>query len=583
MPVTNTSSLAGPFFPNGSTTIFPFAFNAQLPSDVSVFDGNGSLVSPALYTVALYEGDGGTVTFGTAPTAAAFPELFVALVPSFAQTADFTNTGPTYNPLQLTAALDSLATRIIALKGEADRAVKAPIGEVPSALPKASDRAGKFLAFDVDGNPTSADGTGADGSLRADLAGTAGATLVGFRQAGGDLTRTMRDKAREIVSPEDFSGSDTVRLQLALDTGKSVRCSNATYAVNGALTLRATGQAFDLNGATITPTGSFDLFGGDAGIQGNAIGNGQIEGANMTGTANVLSLDTVDRFTMRHLRVFNPLNFAEITECNVAQMIEVWVNNIRGDHGVRWVGDAAARSDILQTLMLIMSFDGNGVGFDWDGNCHTLETLATRVIRPNIGVRVRNTAGATGPAFGQFQGLDIDFPTSFGVDLQAGEDFFFGERFYCHDSATASGVRVGSAIPPDRVTFTGGKITDHATYGIENNVRVRASNLSIFDNGTADYLDPDKVYVSSPRFEIDDTFLFKSDGVNPVLQFDSNDFIGYNRSANDLFASIGGSNRFQVSAANDAVRIMVNNALKQITEGAADSGGTGFKLLRVPN
>lgn len=128
MPVNNTSSLAGPFTPNGVTTVFPFAFNAALTSDVAVFDGEGAQVPSALYTVALYEGDGGTVTFSTAPSAATYAQLYIALVPSFAQTADFTNAGPVYNPVQLTAALDAIATRIIAVKGSADRALKMPLG-----------------------------------------------------------------------------------------------------------------------------------------------------------------------------------------------------------------------------------------------------------------------------------------------------------------------------------------------------------------------------------------------------------------------------------------------------------------------
>jgi hypothetical protein len=131
MPVNNTSALAGPFIPNGFTTIFPFAFNAALPTDVKVYDGSDNLLSSALYTVALYDGDGGTVTFGTAPTAAAYPELFIVLEPSYAQTADFTNAGPTYNPVQLTAALDALASRIIGLKGLVDRSVKVGLGETP--------------------------------------------------------------------------------------------------------------------------------------------------------------------------------------------------------------------------------------------------------------------------------------------------------------------------------------------------------------------------------------------------------------------------------------------------------------------
>lgn len=204
MPVNNTTSLAGPFIPNGTTTIFPFAFNAQQVSDVAVYDGDGATVSSALYTVALYEGDGGTVTFETAPTSAQFAQLYIALVPSFAQTADFTNAGPTYNPAQLTAALDAISTRLIALKAEVDRALKVRRGDGVALMP--ADRSGKFLAFDAGGNPVVATGTGADSALRSDLAASGGAALAGFQQSGtGVAALTIEDKARQLVSAADFT------------------------------------------------------------------------------------------------------------------------------------------------------------------------------------------------------------------------------------------------------------------------------------------------------------------------------------------------------------------------------------------
>lgn len=201
MPVTNTSSLAGPFIPNGSTTIFPFAFNAALPGDVSVFDGDGETVSPGLYTVNLYEGDGGTVTFSTAPTLAQFAQLYIALVPSFAQTADFTNSGPTYNPAQLTAALDAISSRVIALKGEVGRSIKVGFGEDLGAPLGLSDRAGKFLAFDGAGNPIGASGTGADGALRSDVADVSGAALVGANDgAAGSLFGSVQGFINYLLS-----------------------------------------------------------------------------------------------------------------------------------------------------------------------------------------------------------------------------------------------------------------------------------------------------------------------------------------------------------------------------------------------
>jgi hypothetical protein len=258
MPVNNTTSLAGPFTPNGSTTIFPFAFNAQLASDVAVFDGNGALVSSALYTVGLYEGDGGTVTFSTAPTALQFPQLYIALVPSFAQTADFTNGGPSYNPAQLTATLDALASRIIALKGDVDRSLKTPLGEALTRMPAQATRAGKFLAFDAGGNPVAAGGTGADGTLRSDMAASGGAALVG-KVGGGSLQNFIADteaKFAETISVKDFGAvgngvaNDAPAFQAAVDFaaalvgGACIHVPAGQYRLNSAVAIAKSGTTF---------------------------------------------------------------------------------------------------------------------------------------------------------------------------------------------------------------------------------------------------------------------------------------------------------------------------------------------------
>jgi len=64
---------------------------------------------------------------------------------------------------------------------------------------------GKYLAFDAEGNPVAASGTGADSGLRSDLAASGGAALTGFLQSGtGAVARSVQSKARDIVSPEDF-------------------------------------------------------------------------------------------------------------------------------------------------------------------------------------------------------------------------------------------------------------------------------------------------------------------------------------------------------------------------------------------
>jgi len=411
------------------------------------------------------------------------------------------------------------------------------------------------------------------------------ASEISFVQSGtGAATRTVEDKIREWVSPEDFSGTDTAKLQAALDTGKPVRCSSSGYTINGALTLKENGQVLDFNGALVTATGSFNLFNFTAGKQGMMIEKARIEAAALTGY--VFNAVGIDRLTLTNMRVFNPDDFAYVEQCNVVEMNNVWVNNIRGDYGIRWYGETAKRSDILRLIGVNLSFPGTGTGtgIDWDGNCHTLQAFGVTIVQPNKGVVIRNSSAGTEPEFGFFTNIEIDFPESYGVEILSGENYYFGPQFYCHGSTTASGILVDASIPDDRVAFYGGKISDHADYGIENNTRVMVCNLVLTDNSTADFLDPDEAYLTAPRLEIDGTyFLRRTSGGDPVLQFDANDFIGYNRSANDFFTQVGGVTRLQISADNNAVRLMVDGLLKQLQVGAADSGGTGFRMIRVPN
>jgi hypothetical protein len=373
--------------------------------------------------------------------------------------------------------------------------------------------------------------------------------------SSGVFQRTQRylpmygtDYVERIVSPEDYLGTDTQKLQAALDTGKSVRCTAAAYAVTGALTFKASNQILDLNGATITATGNFNLFNVGSSYQRCAVMNGAVEGAAMTGSAHVLSINNAGRFLMWNMNVYNPLNFAVITKANQVTLQEVWVNNIRGTHGIRWVGDASNRSDVLRLVGLTMSFPDTGIGIDWDGNCHTLQAFGAIIVRPNKGVRISNTAGATGPEFGFFTNLEIDFPVSYGVEILAGESYYFGPQFYCQGSVTASGVYIASGLAADRIQFAGGKIGGNATYGIENNVRVLVSNLVLTGNTTANYLNSDNAILTAPRVEIDSTFLMRRSSGDPVIQFDASDFIGFNRSANDLFFNISGATVLTMAA-----------------------------------
>ena len=356
---------------------------------------------------------------------------------------------------------------------------------------------------------------------------------------GGTTKRATADVVRGYVSPEDFTGTDTAKINAALATGKPVRCTATSYSITGSLTPTAAGQIIDLNGALLTCTGNFDVF-NVTGLQGVMIGNGRIEAAAMTG-GDILNVVNAERTTFENVLVFNPFNFAFVQKANVVEINNVWVNNIRGAYGIRWLGDAANRSDVLRLIGVVMSFPDTGIGIDWDGNCHTLQTFGVIIVRPNKGVRISNTAGATAPEFGFFTNIEIDFPQSYGVEILSGESYYFGSQFYCHGSVAASGVYVASGLAADRITFAGGKISGNATYGIENNSRVFVVNLVMDGNTTANFLNADAAILTAPRVEVDSTFFLRRVAGDPVVQFDANDYIGYNRTANDMIVVIGGN------------------------------------------
>jgi len=90
-------------------------------------------------------------------------------------------------------------------------------------------RAGKFFAFDAEGQPIASAGTGSDAALRTDLAAGSGAALSGFIQTGtGAVSRSAQTKLRDTVSVKDFGAvgdgttDDSAAFQAALNTKKKV-------------------------------------------------------------------------------------------------------------------------------------------------------------------------------------------------------------------------------------------------------------------------------------------------------------------------------------------------------------------------
>ena len=157
MTVTSTIISAGPYYPNGVTTVFPFGFKALTTDEVAVATiagGTETVVDPALYTVSLSD-TGGSVTFATAPTADLSP-LFTIAAPSFLQEISFPPEGAFLAEVH-DEAFDRSALRDLLLLGMTERTISVPIGETGGTLPSAADRANLLLGFNQDGDPTAFD------------------------------------------------------------------------------------------------------------------------------------------------------------------------------------------------------------------------------------------------------------------------------------------------------------------------------------------------------------------------------------------------------------------------------------------
>lgn len=103
----------------------------------------------------------------------------------------------------LDAGFDKLTMIDQEQQTQIDRALKVPKGETTLTVPALAQRAGKYFAFDVAGNPVAASGTGADIGLRADLAALTGATLIGFSHSFPGGAGAVSAKLRETPSLKD--------------------------------------------------------------------------------------------------------------------------------------------------------------------------------------------------------------------------------------------------------------------------------------------------------------------------------------------------------------------------------------------
>ncbi len=164
MTISSQVRIAGPYTGNGTTDTFSFSFKVFSASDLLVVkldeatNTESTLTLTTDYTVTLNGNQdanpGGSVTLVAGNMAAGF-KLTVTSEIDYLQPVDLTNQGGFY-PKVISNALDRLTIFVQQIIGLINRGMRFPIsdGTIAGELPVKAVRAGKFLTFDEDGNPT---------------------------------------------------------------------------------------------------------------------------------------------------------------------------------------------------------------------------------------------------------------------------------------------------------------------------------------------------------------------------------------------------------------------------------------------
>ncbi len=132
----------------------PYAFTFEIlsSSDIAVYKGDTLLTLTTDYTVTINANGTGSVTLvATAGTS----NITIVGSKTIQRTTDFT-TGGDFFANTLNDELDAQTIFIQQVAETAERGMKAPVTDptdINMTLPRKADRAGKYLAFDANGNP----------------------------------------------------------------------------------------------------------------------------------------------------------------------------------------------------------------------------------------------------------------------------------------------------------------------------------------------------------------------------------------------------------------------------------------------
>jgi hypothetical protein len=334
---------------------------------------------------------------------------------------------------------------------------------------------------------------------------------------------------------------DTVALQNALNTGKSVYLPSGNFLFTTELTINTNFQTLTGPGV-LKPSGNINgvkITGGCIGVEVNLTFN---SAAHSGGYCVYIS--NGNRVKISRLNIVDGFGALYVEKANVVVVDWLWAT-CRGA-GVVWYGNDTTRSDLLTILSGVVAVPDAEYGLRWDGNCHSLEIKYFGIVGGK-GVVVQNTDGvSTFPAIGRFDHIEVDYSKTHGIEIKAGLDFDFVATYVL--GALGDGLKIAATVNALEVRVTGGKFAGNTGYGINNlgGALLYSGNSTLYTNtlGETNGL----IRTISPAYFVDATASFSKSANNPVIAFDTNDFIAYDRPLNAVRTTIGGTEVFSVSA-----------------------------------